>query len=155
MQETQPTSREIVRVLAALSDENRFRIVELLAHTEEELSCGAIGKALDISPSLLSHHISILAEAGIVGRRKNGLWTMNALERPVIERLVETLMRLVRANGTGQDSVDTPVDAGTNGGDGQRSARRNGGSASEDPSPAAAVNDATARESVDGAIAGS
>lgn len=98
MQETQPRSREIVRVLAALSDENRFRIVELLAH-EEELSCGAIGKALDISPSLLSHHLAILAEAGIVGRRRNGLWTMNALERPVIQRQVEVLLDLVHGNG--------------------------------------------------------
>lgn len=104
MQESQATSREAVRVLAALSDENRFRIVELLARRDEELTCGAIGKALSLSPSLLSHHLAILAEAGLVGRRKNGLWTMNALERPVIERQIELLNGLLLsrpgANGT-------------------------------------------------------
>jgi len=110
VQETQPTSRETVRILAALSDENRFRIVELLAHEEEELTCGAIGRALDLSPSLLSHHLAILAEAGIVGRRKNGLWTMNALERPVIERQIEILLGLVRGNGRA-----TTLAAGSNG----------------------------------------
>ncbi|HSH45528.1 MAG TPA: metalloregulator ArsR/SmtB family transcription factor [Longimicrobiales bacterium] len=102
MQESQPNSRETVRVLAALSDENRFRIVSHLASEGEELTCGAISKALDISPSLLSHHLAILAEAGIVGRRKNGLWTMNVLERPVIARQVEVLRELagvVAANG--------------------------------------------------------
>jgi DNA-binding transcriptional ArsR family regulator len=105
VEEAQPTSRETVRVLAALSDENRFRIVELLATEDQELTCGAIGKALDISPSLLSHHLAILSDAGIIARRKNGLWTMNALERPVIERQVETLQALLgqpaHANGNG------------------------------------------------------
>ncbi len=95
MEESQPTSRDTVRVLAALSDENRFRIVELLASEGQELSCGAIGKALDISPSLLSHHLAILADAEIIGRRKNGLWTMNVLQRSVIEKQVETLQSLL------------------------------------------------------------
>lgn len=99
MQQPQPTSSETVRVLAALSDENRFRIVELLAAEGEELTCGAICKALDLSPSLLSHHLSILADAGIVARRKNGLWTMNTLERPVIARQIAVLERLTRRAG--------------------------------------------------------
>ncbi len=112
MQESQPTPRETVRVLAALSDENRFRIVSLLAGETEELSCGAIGKALSLSPSLLSHHLSILAEAGIVGRRKNGLWTMNALERPVIERQLAALDSLIRSNGHSVAPDDTASEDG-------------------------------------------
>lgn len=109
MQQPQPTSHETVRVLAALSDENRFRIVELLAAEGEELTCGAICKALDLSPSLLSHHLSILADAGIVGRRKNGLWTMNALERPVIERQIAVLEELAGRNGNaGASAVAEP-----------------------------------------------
>jgi ArsR family transcriptional regulator, arsenate/arsenite/antimonite-responsive transcriptional repressor len=95
----QSTAQETVRVLAALSDENRFRIVSLLAGEDGELTCGAISKALNLSPSLLSHHLSILAQAGIVGRRKNGLWTMNALERPVIQRQLEVLDSLLGRNG--------------------------------------------------------
>lgn len=99
MEDSQPTSREVVRVLAALSDENRFRIVELLAKRQEEMSCGNIGKALDLSPSLLSHHLAILADAGIIGRRKNGLWTMNALKRSVIERQLQVLDGLIGRDG--------------------------------------------------------
>lgn len=103
MEESQATSREVVRVLAALSDENRFRIVELLAEREDELSCGTIGKALDLSPSLLSHHLAILADAGIIGRRKNGLWTMNGLKRTVIERQLEILDGLIGRSANGSD----------------------------------------------------
>jgi DNA-binding transcriptional ArsR family regulator len=102
---SQATSREVVRVLAALSDENRFRIVELLAERRDELSCGAIGKELDLSPSLLSHHLAILADAGIIGRRKNGLWTMNALKRSVIEQQLEVLDGLIGRDGNGADAV--------------------------------------------------
>ena len=112
MEEAQPTSRETVRVLAALSDENRFRIVELLASEDQELTCGAIGKALDISPSLLSHHLAILSDAGIIARRKNGLWTMNALERPVIERQVETLQALLDHAGPGRGNGVIPLHGG-------------------------------------------
>lgn len=105
MREPQPTSRETVRVLAALSDENRFRIVELLATEKEELTCGAISRALDMSPSLLSHHLGILAEADIIGRRKDGLWTMNVLQRSVIERQVRTLQSLIRSGNGHSESV--------------------------------------------------
>jgi len=103
--EESQTSREVVRVLAALSDENRFRIVELLAERQDELSCGSIGKALDLSPSLLSHHLAILADAGIIGRRKNGLWTMNALKRSVIERQLEVLDGLIGRSDDGADPM--------------------------------------------------
>lgn len=105
MKESQPTSRETVRVLAALSDENRFRIVELLAAEKKELSCGAISTALDMSPSLLSHHLAILSDAEIIGRRKNGLWTMNVLQRPVIERQVQTLQALIRSGNGRADGM--------------------------------------------------
>lgn len=99
MEDSQPTSREVVRVFAALSDENRFRIVELLAERDNELSCGDIGSELNLSPSLLSHHLSILAEAGIIGRRKNGLRTMNGLKRSVIDRQLAVLEGLIGRNG--------------------------------------------------------
>ncbi|NIP82147.1 MAG: metalloregulator ArsR/SmtB family transcription factor [Gemmatimonadetes bacterium] len=99
MEDSQATSREVVRVLAALSDENRFRIVELLAGREGEMTCGAIGEALDISPSLLSHHLAILANAEIIGRRKKGLWTLNVLQPGVIERQLEALEKLIGRNG--------------------------------------------------------
>ena len=110
MEESQPTSREVVRVLAALSDENRFRIVELLAQRSDELSCGAIGKELDLSPSLLSHHLAILADAGIIGRRKNGLWTMNALKRSVIARQLDVLQGLIGASGRNGQAPAMPLD---------------------------------------------
>ncbi len=93
-------ARPIIRVLAALSDENRFRIVAYLAAEEDSATCGAIGDALGLSPSLLSHHLAILAEAGIIGRRKNGLWTMNGLRRSALAEHLSTLQSLVDDAGS-------------------------------------------------------
>jgi DNA-binding transcriptional ArsR family regulator len=85
---------EVVRVLSALSDVNRYRIVELLA-TSGELSCGAIGTALGMSPSLISHHLSVLEAAGVIQRRKDGLWTLNRLRRDELSRMLSGLQRIV------------------------------------------------------------
>lgn len=89
-------ARALVRVLAALSDENRFRIVELLSSEGAEISCGHIGKALSLSPSLISHHLSVLETAGVIERRKNGLWTLNRLRREELSEHLAVLERLLR-----------------------------------------------------------
>lgn len=88
--------RELLRVLAALADENRFRIVELLAAECCELSGGAVCTTLGLSPSLVSHHLAILEGAGVVVRRKDGLWTMNGLRREALSRHFSALARLLQ-----------------------------------------------------------
>jgi ArsR family transcriptional regulator, arsenate/arsenite/antimonite-responsive transcriptional repressor len=87
-------AQETVRVLAALSDVNRYRIVELLAE-QGELSCGAIGNALSLSPSLISHHLGVLEGAAVIQRRKDGLWTLNRLRRDELARRLSSLQRIV------------------------------------------------------------
>jgi ArsR family transcriptional regulator, arsenate/arsenite/antimonite-responsive transcriptional repressor len=91
-----PHPRPVLRVLAALSDENRFRIVELLSAEGAELACGAIGSALGLSPSLVSHHLGILENSGLIARRRNGLWTLNRLRREELSRHLECLERIVQ-----------------------------------------------------------
>jgi len=86
----------VVRVLAALSDENRFRIVELLSRGPSDLSCGTIGKSLGMSPSLISHHLNVLESAGVIERRKDGLWTLNRLRRDELTRQLDLLARLLQ-----------------------------------------------------------
>lgn len=89
-----PEPQETVRVLAALSDINRYRIVELLAE-DGELSCGAIGNALGLSASLISHHLGVLEAAAVIQRRKDGLWTLNRLRRDELARHLSGLQRIL------------------------------------------------------------
>jgi DNA-binding transcriptional ArsR family regulator len=90
-------AQEVVRVMAALSDINRYRIVELLAG-QDELSCGAVSSALGLSPSLISHHLAVLENAAVIQRRKDGLWTLNRLRRDELARRLSGLQQLVAAS---------------------------------------------------------
>jgi ArsR family transcriptional regulator, arsenate/arsenite/antimonite-responsive transcriptional repressor len=93
-----PLAQDVVRTMAALSDINRYRIVELLADSGE-LSCGAISSALSLSPSLISHHLGVLEGAAVIQRRKDGLWTLNRLRRDELSRRLTGLQRMVAAAG--------------------------------------------------------
>lgn len=102
MEETHTTvERELLRVLAALADENRFRIVELLSLGGDELSCGAIGSRLGLSPSLISHHLGILEGTGLIARRRDGLCMLNRLRREALSEHVAELERLVAVETNG------------------------------------------------------
>jgi DNA-binding transcriptional ArsR family regulator len=89
--------KELVKTLAALSEENRFRIIELLLNEGSDLSCGEICKTLGISASLLSHHLTVLESAGLIDRHKNGSLRLNRLRRDEMSRRLHRLDSLMRA----------------------------------------------------------
>lgn len=60
------------RFFKALGDEMRLRIVALLSHGE--LCVCHIEEALGLSQSNVSHHLSVLRNAGIVEPHRSGKW---------------------------------------------------------------------------------
>jgi DNA-binding transcriptional ArsR family regulator len=69
---------ELTRVLDALSDPVRLRIVGELADGEE-LVCGAF--ELPVGDSTRSHHLRILREAGVTATRAVGTQRLISLRR--------------------------------------------------------------------------
>jgi ArsR family transcriptional regulator len=61
----------------AVSDPTRLRILALLSRME--LSVGELAQLLDQSQPRVSRHVRILADAGIVERRKEGSWVFLAI----------------------------------------------------------------------------
>lgn len=61
----------------SVSDPTRLRILALLARME--LSVGEVAQLLDQSQPRVSRHVRILADAGIVDRRKEGSWVFLAI----------------------------------------------------------------------------
>lgn len=59
-------------IAKALSDEGRARAV--LALSDGELCLCQIIEVLGLSPSTVSKHMSVLQQAGLVRRRKDGRW---------------------------------------------------------------------------------
>jgi biotin operon repressor len=76
-------SEELVGFFKALADSNRLKILGLLAqrpYSGEELSA-----LLDLKASTVSHHLSKLAEAGLVMARAEGYYSVYELDRKALE----------------------------------------------------------------------
>jgi len=64
--------REFIEITKALSDNNRVRI--LMALRKGELCVCQITELLELAPSTVSKHMSILDHARLVNFRKKGRW---------------------------------------------------------------------------------
>ncbi len=71
----------ILDLFQALADENRIRIIEVLR--EGERCVCDLQASLDLGQSLLSHHLRVLREAGLVHARREGRWVHYALSNEV------------------------------------------------------------------------
>lgn len=81
--ETAPAPTAALAVFQALADENRLRIIDVLQ--EGERCVCELQSALDLGQSLLSHHLRVLRDAGLVGSRREGRWVHYALSDEVLE----------------------------------------------------------------------
>jgi len=93
--------RDALAALRALSDENRLRA--LMAVSDRELCVCQIIELLQLSPSTVSKHMSILRDADLVASRKEGRWIHYRLSleyaAPEVKALVETLREQLRESG--------------------------------------------------------
>jgi ArsR family transcriptional regulator len=90
-----------ITVLKALSDETRFRLLDLLL---SETLCGrALAQRLGISEAAVSQHLRILKEAGLVEGEKRGYWMHYSVQGKVLEQIIREFERLARrsAGSTG------------------------------------------------------
>ena len=63
---------DIVKVLKALSDEVRLRMLMLIE--QQELCVREVMEILDMRQSRVSRHLNILRDAGLVRARRQGTW---------------------------------------------------------------------------------
>lgn len=90
---TVDTEIEAVAALRALSEPLRWRIVELLA--VEELCVCHIVEELGVPQPLVSHHLRILRDAGLVETERYRYWTYYRLRPGALAPLRDRLERLV------------------------------------------------------------
>lgn len=63
--------RQAVRVAKALADPTRFRLLRAIA-AREEISCAELTEQVRLAQATVSHHLRVLAEAGLVSVRRSG-----------------------------------------------------------------------------------
>ena len=86
-------TEEAARAFKALGDENRLRIVELVAGQGEICACRILDE-LDIAQPTLSHHMKLLKDAGLVKARTQGRWMHYSIDRSMLES-IEGFLRAI------------------------------------------------------------
>ena len=85
--------KDFTKVMKALSDGNRVKIVKMLQH--KEMCVCEMREALQISQPSVSKHLKILENAGLVANKKDGLWVNYYLtdgsESPYVATLLGNL----------------------------------------------------------------
>lgn len=78
-------------VLKAIADPSRLEILEILS---PEIRCNChLQEVLDLAPNLLSYHLKVLREAGLIEGTKRGRWVDYALTSDANARIAVALPR--------------------------------------------------------------
>jgi len=83
---TQVNLDNCASILKALADDTRFAVVRLLLDGPKHV--GALNQALEIEQSLLSHHLKVLRDGGIVVAQRDGKAMLYQLTSSVEARRV-------------------------------------------------------------------
>jgi ArsR family transcriptional regulator len=71
----QDEAERLARVLRALADPARLRLLSLIARAPEGGICVCdITEPLGLSQPTVSHHLKVLYEAGLIDRERRGTW---------------------------------------------------------------------------------
>ena len=87
------TSKDAAQVFKILGDENRLRIVMLIAKQEEICACNLLD-TLNIAQPTLSHHMKLPSSCGLVKSRKDGRWMHYSLNHDLFKHLESFLGEL-------------------------------------------------------------
>jgi len=77
-------SEELVAFFKALADANRLKIVGLLA--QQPYSVEQLAALLELRPSTVSHHLSKLAEVGLVSAKADSYYNIYQLEEESLQK---------------------------------------------------------------------
>jgi len=95
--------RSTLRITKALSDIQRLRIL-LMLRTGELCVCQIIA-VLELAPSTVSKHLSILSAADLVDSRKEGRWAYYRLPKGEALKAVKPVLKWLEDALKGDDSV--------------------------------------------------
>lgn len=109
--ESKDTTHEFVAFFKALADENRLKIIGLLAN--QPYSVEQLAEILHLNASTVSHHLSRLAEIGLVSAKAESYYSIYRLETSTLEQMAQRLLARETlpslANDLDMDAFDAKV----------------------------------------------
>ncbi|HLG75488.1 MAG TPA: metalloregulator ArsR/SmtB family transcription factor [Ktedonobacteraceae bacterium] len=92
-------AEEQARLLKALADPTRLRILSLLRRHEGTVCVCEIVESFTLEQPTISHRLRILRDAGLVGCRKKGLWAYYYVQPEALE-WVQAIIDGLRSPGS-------------------------------------------------------
>ena len=89
-------TEELARAYKALGDENRLRMVRMIAEADDICACHLLDE-FDFSQPTLSHHIKVLCAAGLIECRREGKWMHYSLNAEHVGSMRDSLSDLLDA----------------------------------------------------------
>ncbi|MFZ5759628.1 MAG: ArsR/SmtB family transcription factor [Thermodesulfobacteriota bacterium] len=86
--------KDFIRVMKALSDPNRVKILKMLE--EKELCVCEITAVLELAQPTVSKHLKLLEDAGLVASSKDGSWVIYRLETTADNRYAVAMLEHLR-----------------------------------------------------------
>jgi ArsR family transcriptional regulator len=83
----------LVRVAKALGDPTRFAIFKAIA-AAGQITCGEIATRFPVAQPTVSHHLKVLADAGLVEVRREGSHGLYSVEPTALARFADALAAL-------------------------------------------------------------
>ena len=97
---SEETCYDLQRFLKAMADETRQNILALLR--DHEMSVSELCEHLTVLQPTVSHHLTILRQAGLVTARHDGLWTYYRANPACISECCGVIMAQFRGQQTRQ-----------------------------------------------------
>ena len=96
---------DLARLLKALADPTRLRLVSMVAAHEGGEACVCeLTEPLGLTQPTISHHLKILVDAGIFTRDKRGVWAYYAL----VPSALDALSAVLSTRSPDQGGTDVP-----------------------------------------------
>ncbi|HXY25884.1 MAG TPA: metalloregulator ArsR/SmtB family transcription factor [Candidatus Acidoferrum sp.] len=87
---------QIEMISKALADQTRLRIFEAIA-ARSGMTCGDIVEMQGVTPATISHHLKILADAGLIACRKEGQFVHSQVVPKIIQSYARALSKMASA----------------------------------------------------------
>jgi DNA-binding transcriptional ArsR family regulator len=100
-QQAQEKAEQLSTGLAAMAEPHRLLILRQLRRGPR--TAGYLARALGITPSLASHHLTALVEAELVSRRRAGSYVCYTADTAQVRKLHQQLGKLAGATGPAGD----------------------------------------------------
>ncbi|MBI5882127.1 MAG: helix-turn-helix transcriptional regulator [Elusimicrobia bacterium] len=101
------TLDETLRVLNLLAEPNRLRL--LIALSQRRLCVCELSAALHLRQTVVSQHLRVLRDNGLVINRKDGLWVEYEMSPDALQRPSGKLLRSVLAEAGRDEAVSVDL----------------------------------------------